>query len=105
VQYCYGDADVQEESDCATARADRFAGELGTEQLALIAEIIEDVRPGIRLDGGDIELVEIAGDLVRVRLTGACIHCALAGQTLGRIRRRIIDRLGVLLRVLPAPID
>jgi Fe-S cluster biogenesis protein NfuA len=82
-----------------------LSGELSTEQLALIDEIVQAVRPGIQADGGDLELVAVTGDVVRIRLTGACTHCALAGQTLGGIRRQIVGRLGVPLRVLPAPLD
>lgn len=73
--------------------------------LAQIEEIISEVRPGIRRDGGDIELASVFGDLIRVRLTGACTHCALAGQTLGGIRRMVMAKLGVPMRVLPVPID
>jgi NifU-like protein len=73
--------------------------------LAQIEEIIDEVRPGIRRDGGDIELASVVGDLIRVRLTGACTHCALAGQTLGGIRRLVTTRLGYPMRVLPVPID
>jgi len=73
--------------------------------LAQIKEIIQDVRPGIQRDGGDIELASVVGDIIRVRLTGACTHCALAGQTLGGIRRLVLAKLGVPMRVLPVPID
>ncbi len=70
-----------------------------------IAEIVETVRPAIRQDGGDIALVSVADGIVRVRLTGTCTHCAMAGQTLGGIRRAILTRLGLNLRVLPVPIE
>jgi Fe-S cluster biogenesis protein NfuA len=43
----------------------------------------EQVRPGLRADGGDIELVSIDDDnIVQVRLTGACQGCASAIVTL-----------------------
>lgn len=70
-----------------------------------IAEIIDEVRPGIVQDGGDIELVSISGDIIRVRLSGACTHCALFSQTLGGIRRKVMEGLGIPMRVLPAPLD
>lgn len=73
--------------------------------LAQIEEIIREVRPGIQRDGGDIELASVSGDLIRVLLTGACTHCALAGQTLGGIRRLVMAKLGIPMRVLPVPID
>lgn len=35
------------------------------------------------MDGGDIELVELTKDkILRVRLRGACVGCAMAGYTL-----------------------
>jgi len=43
----------------------------------------EKIRPGIQMDGGDIELVDIGDDgVVRVRLTGHCVGCPMAGLTL-----------------------
>ncbi|MGQ9708749.1 MAG: NifU family protein [bacterium] len=45
--------------------------------------IAEKIRPGIVMDGGDIELVEILDDgVVRVRLLGACAHCPFSSMTL-----------------------
>jgi Fe-S cluster biogenesis protein NfuA len=82
-----------------------FPDNPSAENLAQIEEIIREVRPGIQRDGGDIELASVAGDLIRVRLTGACTHCALAGQTLGGIRRMVMARTGLPMRVLPVPID
>jgi len=76
-----------------------------SEQRAVVEQVIRDARPGIQRDGGDIELVSIANDIVRVRLSGACTHCSLAGQTLGNLRRQIVAKLARPLRVLPAPID
>ena len=72
------------------------------EQLPLIERVIQEVRPRIQADGGEIELGAIAGDTIRVRLSGACLHCSMAGQTLGGIRRRLVAELGVPVRVLPA---
>lgn len=72
-------------------------------RLTAIDEVIQSVRPAIQRDGGDIEFVCVEGEVVRVRLTGACVHCSLAAQTLGGIRREISRRLGLSLRVLPAP--
>ncbi|CAH2598879.1 NifU family protein [Rhodovastum atsumiense] len=67
----------------------------------IVAEVIAAARPDVQRDGGDIELVEIAGDRVRVRLTGTCIGCAMAGHTLGALRRRLVQALGEPVRVLP----
>lgn len=43
----------------------------------------EHVRPGLRADGGDLELVDIDADnIVQVRLQGACQGCPSSSFTL-----------------------
>ena len=44
--------------------------------------INEHVRPMLRKDGGDVEIVDIKGSLVYCRLLGACQGCEYANQTL-----------------------
>ena len=44
---------------------------------------IEELRPFLHADGGDMELVEITDDpIVRVRLLGACSSCSMSVMTL-----------------------
>jgi Fe-S cluster biogenesis protein NfuA len=43
---------------------------------------IEEVRPAIKADGGDVALRTIEGTTVKVRLLGACRNCAMAQSTL-----------------------
>ena len=54
------------------------------ELLARIERVLEDdVRPGLRADGGDVELVGIDDDrIVQVRLQGACQGCPSSSITL-----------------------
>lgn len=48
-----------------------------------VKEVIKDIRPSLRADGGDIELVGITEDgVVKVRLMGACSGCMLSQVTL-----------------------
>lgn len=48
-----------------------------------IETIIEEtIRPLLKSDGGDIEIVDIKGDLVLVSLRGACADCSSATQTI-----------------------
>jgi len=48
-----------------------------------VKEAIEDIRPSLQADGGDVELVEVSGDgVVKVRLMGACSGCMMAQVTL-----------------------
>jgi Fe-S cluster biogenesis protein NfuA len=48
-----------------------------------VQKAIQNVRPSLQADGGDIELVSVADDgKVTVRLTGACNGCPMAQMTL-----------------------
>jgi Fe-S cluster biogenesis protein NfuA len=51
-----------------------------TKQLVELA--LEKIRPMLQRDGGDIELVEVNGGVVKVRLTGACKGCPMSQMTL-----------------------
>lgn len=43
---------------------------------------LNDIRPALQADGGDVELIDVVGDTVKVRLTGACGSCPMATMTL-----------------------
>lgn len=48
-----------------------------------VAEVIEQIRPSIQADGGDIELVAVdEAGIVSVRFLGACIGCPSLDMTL-----------------------
>jgi Fe-S cluster biogenesis protein NfuA len=47
-----------------------------------VQAILDQVRPFLQADGGDVQLVEVAGDSVHVRFTGACAGCPQAQMTL-----------------------
>ncbi|MBF8275187.1 MAG: NifU family protein [Planctomycetota bacterium] len=47
-----------------------------------IEEALNHIRPALRADGGDIELVDVQGGVVKVRLKGACGSCPSALMTL-----------------------
>jgi len=48
-----------------------------------VRALLDDVRPALQADGGDVELVEITDDgIVRVALTGACGNCPMSQMTL-----------------------
>jgi NifU-like protein len=66
-----------------------------------IARAIADLRPTLQRDGGDIQLVGVDGDIVIVDMKGACSGCVLASVTVAGIRKRLIDRIGRPLKVIP----
>ena len=48
-----------------------------------VREALEDVRPHLQADGGDVELVDVEDDgTVKVRLTGSCAGCPMSQMTL-----------------------
>lgn len=48
-----------------------------------VAEVLEEIRPAIQMDGGDVELVDVdAAGAVTVRLLGACTGCSMSQLTL-----------------------
>ncbi len=54
-----------------------------TELKIKIKSLLEDVRPSLQADGGDIELVDISDDLtIYVNLLGACGTCPTSIITL-----------------------
>ncbi len=56
-----------------------------------IKEAIEQIRPFLQRDGGDIEFVEYTSDnVVKVRLQGHCAGCPGARMTLSNVVERIL---------------
>lgn len=55
------------------------------EQSSLIQRVqnaLDEIRPFLNNDGGDIELVAIENDIVKVRLLGNCTECSINRMTL-----------------------
>ncbi|MEW6418005.1 MAG: NifU family protein [Nitrospirota bacterium] len=47
-----------------------------------VEKVLEKIRTGLRMDGGDIELVDIKNSVVYVKLKGACGTCPMSTLTL-----------------------
>ena len=52
------------------------------EKYSEVEKALAEIRPFLNSDGGDIELVSIEDNIVKVRLTGACIACSVNQMTL-----------------------
>ena len=72
-----------------------------TERIQIIEAVIAEIRPNLHRDGGDCELLEVSGNKVMVRLTGACVFCKLSSATLEGIQARIVEKLGEFVRLIP----
>ncbi len=55
-----------------------------------IEEVLDQIRPHLRADGGDVELVDVKDGVVTVRLTGACHGCPMSQMTLKNGVERVI---------------
>jgi len=45
-------------------------------------DVIEELRPMLQMDGGDVKLIDVKKPIVFVQLQGGCVGCASAGATL-----------------------
>ncbi len=66
--------------------------------LALTSEnvetVLDELRPYLISDGGNVELVEIEGPIVKLRLQGACGSCPSSTMTLKMgIERRLREKI------------
>jgi NifU-like protein len=60
------------------------------QKISMIQKVIgEEIRPRLRGDGGDIELVDVDGDKVHVSLRGMCMGCMSAPLTIGYVQERL----------------
>lgn len=63
--------------------------------LKKINTVIEEIRPTLQADGGDLELFDVVGDgTLRIRLVGSCAVCPMSNMTLAMVvKQRIKERL------------
>jgi Fe-S cluster biogenesis protein NfuA len=57
-----------------------------------VEEVLDKVRPSLRADGGDVELVDVKEGVVNVRLTGACGGCPMSQMTLKMGIERLLKK-------------
>ena len=68
------------------SKADEFAKLSVVQKVIKVNEVIEkEIRPALEHDGGSIELADIEGNTVKVRLKGRCAACRNAGLTLKKL--------------------
>ncbi len=58
-----------------------------------IEKVLDEIRPALRFDGGDVELVDVQDDgTVLVRLVGACSGCGMSVLTLKAGIERVLKQ-------------
>ena len=75
-----------------------------SEKLELTAEnvelVLDEVRPYLIADDGDVELVEIDGLVVRLKLNGACGSCPSSTTTMRMgIEKRLLEKIPEIMEV------
>lgn len=59
-----------------------------------VETVLDELRPYLISDGGNVELVEIDGPIVKLRLQGACGSCPSSTMTLKMgIERRLREKI------------
>ena len=72
-----------------------------------VQRVINEIRPVIQRDGGDIVLVGVTADgEVRVQLQGACVGCPMSQMTLTMgVERRVREMVPEVSRVVMVPFE
>jgi Fe-S cluster biogenesis protein NfuA len=65
-----------------------------------VQKALDEIRPNIQADGGDIELVSVEQGVVKVRLQGHCVGCPMSAMTLkmgveAHLKKRVPEVLKV----------
>ena len=71
--------------------------------ISRITSALEDLRPFLQADGGDISLEEVTPDgIARVRLHGACTTCAMSSMTMKAGVEEAIKRVAPQIKAVEA---
>ena len=65
-----------------------------------VENVLDELRPYLMADGGNVELAEIEGPTVKLRLQGACGSCPSSAMTLKMgIERRLREKIPEIVEV------
>jgi len=66
-----------------------------------VEKVLDELRPFLMADGGNVEIAEIDGPIVKVRLQGACGSCPSSTMTLKMgIERKLIEMIPEVSEVI-----
>jgi len=70
-----------------------------------VENVLKEIGNALRMDGGDIELVDVADNVVRVRLKGACAGCPFSQMTIKNfVERELKKSIPEVKRVEAVPL-
>ncbi len=95
-----------------TERGEAFQPGAGTKEVApvgmtnlqrirKIEAVLDAVRPQLKRDGGDIELVDVEGKTIYVNMKGACSGCQMEALTLQGIQQKLMEELKEFIKIVP----
>jgi Fe-S cluster biogenesis protein NfuA len=65
-----------------------------------VERVLDELRPYLMSDGGNVELVELDGPVVKLRLQGACGSCPSSAMTLKMgIERKLRESIPEIVEV------
>ena len=50
--------------------------------ISVLSEVLDELRPYLKSDGGDCKIIEIEGSVVKLELIGACSSCSASSVTM-----------------------
>lgn len=68
-----------------------------------VVDTINELRPHIQADGGDMTLVSVTPRQVTVSLSGSCSGCMMTDMTLAWLQQKLMERTGSYMDVAAAP--
>ncbi|XP_010441321.1 PREDICTED: nifU-like protein 2, chloroplastic [Camelina sativa] len=69
-----------------------------------VESVLDEIRPYLMSDGGNVALHEIDGNIVRVKLQGACGSCPSSTMTMKMgIERRLMEKIPEIVAVEAVP--
>jgi len=66
-----------------------------------VIKALNEIRPSLQADGGDLEYIKMDGKQVFVKLVGSCAGCPMSQMTLkGGVERYLRDKVDAEIEVL-----
>jgi len=67
-----------------------------------VTQVLDEIRPALQRDGGDVKLIDVVDGVVQVELQGACRGCPMSQMTLAfGIGRVLKSRIPEVVDVQP----
>ena len=74
------------------------------EKIKKTKEVLEELNPMLKLDGGFVEFVDYQDDIVFIKLEGHCIECMGQEATLASIQKYITEEVPEVKKVINIPV-